>query len=64
LAAATLRAFSPRIARRIVPETLTDQSDGDFVECSLSEPNEALFEARVRRHRPLIDRTAGQETSP
>src|SRR5262245_28520775 len=56
MATATVSAFLRRLTRGMVAETLADQSDPQLVEQFLARRNEAVFEAIVRRHGPMVYR--------
>src|SRR5215208_4617424 len=56
MATANVSAFLRRLTRGMVAETLADHSDRQLVERLLARPDEAVFEAIVRRHGPMVYR--------
>jgi RNA polymerase sigma factor (sigma-70 family) len=56
MATANVSAFLHRLTRGMVEETLADHSDRQLVERLLARPDEAAFEAIVRRHGPMVYR--------
>src|SRR5262245_12603877 len=56
MAPASMSTFLRRLARGMAAETLRDQSDRQLVERLLAGPDEAVFEAIVRRHGPMVYR--------
>src|SRR5260370_36435438 len=51
-----LSAFLRRLTRGMAAQTLDDQSDRQLVEKLLLERDDAVFEALVRRHGPMVYR--------
>src|SRR5438105_7874532 len=56
MAAASMSSFLRRLTRGMAAETLQDQSDRQLVERLLAGRDEAVFEAVVRRHGPMVYR--------
>src|SRR6516225_2559086 len=56
MATAKLSTFLRRLTRGMVAETMADQSDRELVERFLAGQGEAVFEAIVRRHGPMVYR--------
>src|SRR5438309_4336818 len=56
MAAASMSSFLRRLTRGMAAETLQDQSDRQLVERLLAGRDEAVFEAIVRRHGPMVYR--------
>jgi DNA-directed RNA polymerase specialized sigma24 family protein len=56
MATANASAFLRRLTQGMVAETLADQSDRQLVEQFRDGRGEAVFEAIVRRHGPMVYR--------
>jgi hypothetical protein len=56
MATAHLSPFLRRLARGMAAETLVDQSDRQLIEQFLARRDEAVFEALLRRHGPMVYR--------
>src|SRR6516164_9696785 len=56
MARASMSTFLRRLTRGMAAETLRDQSDQQLVERLLAGRDEAVFEAIVRRHGPMVYR--------
>jgi len=56
MATASMSSFLRRLTRGMAAETLRDQSDRQLVERLLAGQDEAVFEAIVRRHGPMVYR--------
>src|ERR1700741_4306296 len=56
MATASMSTFLRRLTRGMAAEPLRDQSDRQLVERLLAGRNEAVFEAIVRRHGPMVYR--------
>src|SRR5262249_48748924 len=56
MATASMSTFLRRLTRGMTAETLRDQSDRQLVERLLAGRDEAVFEAIVRRHGPMVYR--------
>jgi RNA polymerase sigma factor (sigma-70 family) len=56
MATASMSTFLRRLTRGMAAETLQDQSDRQLVERLLAGRDEAVFEAIVRRHGPMVYR--------
>jgi RNA polymerase sigma factor (sigma-70 family) len=56
MATTTLSSFLRGLTRGMAAETMRDQSDRELVERFLARQDEAVFEALVRRHGPMVYR--------
>src|SRR5262245_49452730 len=56
MATVSMSIFLRRLRRGMAAETLQDQSDQQLVQRLVAAPDEAVFEAIVRRHGPMVFR--------
>src|SRR5262249_59332872 len=56
MSTASTSSFLRRLTREMAAETARDQPDRQLVERLLAGPDEAVFEAVVRRHGPMVYR--------
>src|SRR5262249_54758145 len=56
MATLSMSSFLRRLTRGMAAEALQDQSDRQLVERLVAGPDEAVFEAIVRRHGPMVFR--------